>query len=58
MYNRWENKKRNFGRDKAKKAYLKKLGWAIIELWETEINDGQFKEILKCELQKLKRLET
>lgn len=49
--------RRNFGRDQAKKKYCKKLGWKIIEVWETEINDGSFKEYLKCELQKLNLLK-
>ena len=29
----------------------------MIELWEAEINDGQFKEILICKLKELKALE-
>ena len=53
-----ENKiqRRNFGRDKAKKKYLDKHGWILIELWETEINNGEFEQILLCELQKLNLL--
>lgn len=49
--------KRNFGRDKAKKKFLNNNGWTLIELWETEINDGQFKDILICKLKELKVLE-
>lgn len=50
--------RRNFGRDKAKrKICCDREGWVIIELWETEINDGTFKEYLKCELQKLNLLK-
>lgn len=49
--------KRNFWRDNAKKKYLTNKGWTFIELWETEINDGQFKEILICRLKELKILE-
>lgn len=50
--------RRNFGRDKAKrKICCDQEGWVIIELWETEINDGTFKEYLKCELQKLNLLK-
>lgn len=48
--------KRNFGRDKAKKAYCSKLGWIIIEAWESEINNGLFKENITCELSKLNLL--
>jgi len=49
--------RRNFGRDKAKRKYLAKRGWTIIELWETEINSGEFKEILLCKLSELNLLE-
>ena len=49
--------RRNFGRDKAKRKYLKSKDWEMIELWEAEINDGQFKEILICKLKELKALE-
>lgn len=39
--------RRNFGRDKAKrKVVCDQEGWAIIEVWETEINDGSFKQDL------------
>lgn len=49
--------RRNFGRDKAKKKWcVDKMGWNVIELWETEINDGTFKEILKCKLSELNLL--
>lgn len=50
--------KRNYGRDKAKRAFCKKIGWEIIEVWETEINDGTFKEELICKLKKLKLLKS
>jgi len=49
--------RRNFGRDKSKKKYLESKGWTILELWETEINNGEFKEILKCKLQELNLLK-
>lgn len=50
--------RRNFGRDKAKRKYVSgRKGWKIIEVWETEINDGSFKKYLKCELQKLNLIE-
>lgn len=46
--------RRNFGRDRAKRKWVvDKMGWTVIELWETEINDGSFKEYLRCELQRL-----
>jgi G:T-mismatch repair DNA endonuclease (very short patch repair protein) len=49
--------RRNFGRDKAKnKVCCDQQGWVIIEVWETEINDGSFKEYLRCKLQELKVL--
>lgn len=51
-----EIQKRNFGRDKAKKSYCSKLGWTIIEAWESEINNGLFKENIICELSKLNLL--
>lgn len=45
--------RRNWGRDKSKKKYLESKGWKLIELWEKEINNGDFKKILLCELRKL-----
>jgi G:T-mismatch repair DNA endonuclease (very short patch repair protein) len=48
--------RRNFGRDKSKKKFLDKMGWTMIELWETEINNGEFKNILTCKLQELNLL--
>ena len=48
--------RRNFGRDKVKKQLCEKEGWIIIPIWETEINDEQFKNILLCELSKLNLL--
>lgn len=48
--------RRNAGRDKAKKTYCENNGWKIIEIWELEINDGRFKEQLKCKLQELNLL--
>lgn len=43
--------RRNFGRDITKrKVCCDKLGWKIIEIWETEIDNNQFEEILKCKL--------
>lgn len=49
--------KRNAGRDKSKKQYLTKRGWTVIELWEAEINDNQFKKQLLCSLQELNLLK-
>lgn len=48
--------RRNFGRDVAKKKYLDRMGWTMLELWETEINNGQFTDILTCKLQELNLL--
>lgn len=46
--------RRNAGRDKAKRNFLcDQNGWYIIELWETEINNGSFEEILISKLQEL-----
>ena len=45
--------RRNLIRDKAKKTFTKTIGWTILELWETEINNGEFKEILLCKLREL-----
>lgn len=45
--------RRNFGRDKAKRTYLTNRGWVIIECWETEINDGSFKEFMAKKLKEL-----
>ena len=45
--------RRNFERDKQKHKFLKNDGWTVIECWETEINDGGFKEFL---INKLKEL--
>lgn len=52
-----EMQKKNWRRDRQKKGYLKKNGWFLIELWEKEINNGDFEEILLCNLQELKVLE-
>lgn len=49
--------RRNFGRDIAKKKFLKSLGWSIIEIWEPEINDGRFKDQLICKFKELNILE-
>ncbi len=50
--------RRNFGRDVAKKKWVvDKKGWFMLELWETEINDGTFKDILKCKLLELNLLD-
>lgn len=49
--------KRNYGRDKLKREMLTDRGWIIIEIWETEINDGSFKEQLLCKLRELNLLE-
>lgn len=49
--------RRNFGRDIAKrKVCCDQQGWTIIEVWETEFNDGTFKEQLLCRLKELNLL--
>ena len=49
--------RRNAGRDKSKRKYLESKGWTVIEIWETEINNGEFKEYLKCKLKELNLLK-
>jgi len=49
---KYDIQKRNLYRDKIKKQKYKDLGWKLIELWECDINSGEFKNILKCELKK------
>jgi len=49
--------KRNYGRDIAKKKYLDMKGWMLLELWETEINNGEFQRMLICKLQELNLLK-
>lgn len=58
--------RRNAGRDIAKRKFLCDMnGWYIIELWETEINNGSFKKILLeklielgiCDYKELQKLE-
>ena len=44
--------RRNYGRDIAKRKFLSKLGWSIIECWETEINNDEFKSHIIGELSK------
>lgn len=40
----WHSLPKSIGRDKAKNAYLKKCGFGLLRLTETEINNGSFKE--------------
>jgi len=49
---KYDVQKRNVFRDKIKKQKYKQLGWKLIELWESDINSGEFKNILECELKK------
>lgn len=44
--------KRNVYRDSIKKKVYAENGWRLIELWESDINSGEFENILKCELKK------
>jgi very-short-patch-repair endonuclease len=48
-----KTQKKNWYRDKRKREYLASCGWELIEIWESEINSGEFEEILKCKLKKL-----
>lgn len=47
-----EVQKRNAYRDELKRKFYKENNWTLIELWENEINSGEFKKILKCKLKK------
>lgn len=50
--------RRNFGRDEAKRKVCSgQEGWEIIEVWEKEINNGEFEEFLLCRLRELNLLE-
>lgn len=49
--------RRNLGRDKSKRKYAVKNGWEMFEIWETEINNGEFKNILLCRLKELNLLK-
>jgi len=49
---KYEVQKRNIYRDSIKKQVYIKNGWQLIELWESDINSGEFKKILECELKK------
>jgi very-short-patch-repair endonuclease len=44
--------KRNIYRDSIKRKVYAENEWKLIELWESDINSGEFKTILKCELKK------
>lgn len=48
---KYESQFKNLKRDKLKKELYKSLGWELIELWESDINSGEFKNIL-CKLKK------
>lgn len=52
-----EIQKRNQGRDERKRAFFEEEGWTIIESWEIEINNGQFKQNILCALQKSNLLQ-
>jgi very-short-patch-repair endonuclease len=50
--------RRNFARDLNKRKYCcDRNGWRIIEIWETEINNGKFKDILLCKLKEYNLLK-
>jgi len=44
--------KRNVYRDTLKRSVYKEKGWHLIELWESDINSGEFKDILQCSLKR------
>lgn len=46
--------RQNKGRDKAKhKLLCENWGWRLMEVWEIEINNDEFKEQVKCKLKEL-----
>lgn len=47
-----EIQKRNIYRDNVKRKIYKDEGWDLIELWESDIQSGKYKDILKCKLKK------
>lgn len=47
-----EIQKKNIVRDKAKREFYKRIGVILLELWETDINSGEFKKELICKLKK------
>lgn len=49
--------RRNFGRDKRKKAHLESLGWTIYPVWEIEVRNGSYKEPLLCKLKEFSLLK-
>lgn len=49
---KFEVQKRNVKRDQAKKNYYRQVGINMLELWESEINSGEFKEKIRCALKK------
>lgn len=48
----YEVQKRNVYRDSIKKKVYLDNGWRLIEIWESDVNSGEFKTILECELKK------
>lgn len=48
---------RNVARDKSKRKFYQENGIELLELWETDINNGKFKKQLKCKLEKLSLLK-
>lgn len=49
---KYEVQKRNVYRDRLKKQKYKDSGWKLVELWESQINSGEYKKILECKLKK------
>lgn len=49
---RYDIQKRNLYRDSIKRKIYAESSWKLIELWESDINSGKFKDVLKCELKK------
>lgn len=50
---KFEVQKRNVKKDKIKKDFYRQKNINLLELWESEIHSGEFKEKIKCTLKKL-----
>lgn len=51
-YPKYPVQKRNVFRDSKKREYCKRYGYCLLELWESEINDGSYAKKILCELKK------
>ena len=49
---KFDVQKRNIVRDEKKRCFYRQQGINLLELWESEINSGEFKKKIKCALKK------